>query len=114
MGMSELLDCPFCGGEARLFDISWTTTAYGGHMFKDPFWQVICDKCKAGIGDFNTEAEAIAAWNTRHERTCHIEHMPKNEELRCRSWLACSECGNEIDNYEMKYCPNCGAKVVEQ
>ena len=51
---TTLLPCPFCGGEAskRLF--------YGAR------YGVYCDECDARVGGlFNTEAEAIAAWNTR-------------------------------------------------
>lgn len=52
--MSELLPCPFCGGEAskRLF--------YKGK------YRVHCNVCDAHSGDVvDTEAEAIAAWNSR-------------------------------------------------
>ena len=54
---TELLPCPFCGGEAskRLF--------YGAR------YGVYCDECDARVGGlFLTEAEAIAAWNARAER----------------------------------------------
>jgi len=50
---------------------------------------------------------------TLGERTCHIEHMPKNQNLRCRSWLGCSVCGCEIENPGWNYCPDCGRKVVD-
>ena len=51
--MTELLPCPFCGGEAQtLRNGSWWCVAC-----RMPF---CCD-----IGKFGTEDEAIAAWNTR-------------------------------------------------
>lgn len=111
---TELLPCPFCGGEAsrRLF--------YGAR------YGVYCDECDARVGGlFNTEAEAIEAWNTRTddyeraaeywqrmyaqtfaERTCH--DTGENE------WhFVCSACGYEQNGYECwNYCPNCGARVI--
>lgn len=96
----ELKQCPFCGGEAskRLF--------YGAR------YGVYCDECDARVGGlFNTEAEAIAAWNARAERTC--KGIETNKELSgtdCPAWL-CSECG-ELFEAGAKYCSQCGAKVV--
>ena len=115
--MTDLKPCPFCGGEAKMQKSKrWpddADAAVDGYT-------AVCQNldCILGGNDewwADTEAEAIAAWNTRAERTCHIEHMPKNENLRCRSWLQCSECGEEITNYpqDWNYCPNCGAKVVD-
>lgn len=65
-----LLPCPFCGGEAEVIEAD-----YGMYMTG---YAVCCRKCclKLGVtgrlGEtyewspvFNTEAEAIAAWNTR-------------------------------------------------
>lgn len=95
--MTELKPCPFCGGEARYteksrFHIGW----------------VYCPGCGAASGYYNTEAEAIAAWNTRAEQTCHTERSDCFE---------CSECAF-FDAYaapsDFNYCPNCGAKVVSE
>ena len=51
--MTELKHCPFCGGEAS------TYVAY------DDGYYVCCDECGCGLPVFNTEQEAIEAWNKR-------------------------------------------------
>ena len=50
--MSELLPCPFCGGEAE----------YGLTMAGE---ETYCKKCHAAMPRLTTKAEAIAAWNSR-------------------------------------------------
>ena len=104
VGMSEKMTCPFCGGEAsiRIHDFYDGTRLYTPNC-----------KCGAGIVKvFRTEEEAIAAWNTRAERTCHwigIEEW-KNP-------VECSECGVLVVAHvalDSNYCCNCGARVVER
>lgn len=108
--MSELLKCPFCGGEAETWDGAGP-------------WHVVCTKCGTIGSPCLSEAEAIAAWNTRVERTC--ENTDKYPDYRFK----CSEC-NCVLYYEdldgepwvfvdgvasvPNYCPNCGAKVVDR
>lgn len=96
--MNELLPCPFCGGEAEMLTAE---SMHGGNLYG-----VMCDCCACRTDVYDTEAEAVAAWNTRAERTCYSEYPDRWE---------CSECGF-LDAYTtadfINYCPNCGAKVV--
>lgn len=94
--MDSLLPCPFCGGEAskRLF--------YGAR------YSVYCDECDARVGGlFDTESDAIAAWNTRAERKCEIIEYPD------APIPVCSECrAVQPDDFTVYYCWNCGARVI--
>ena len=114
--MSELRECPFCGGEAK----SWHTI--------DDFW---CSG-RAGCGNDGCyvhpvargtdEDAAIRIWNSRAERTC--EPVKKFSDESPWPRLVCSECGrglhwddivNEVgeESAELQpYC-GCGARVVE-
>ena len=55
------------------------------------------------------ERHMAERWNRRAERTCHYVY----DEMLC-GWV-CSECGGlepVCDN--VRYCPDCGARVVEE
>lgn len=98
--MSELLPCPFCGGEARVERDSFSGSFYVG---------CLNDECLgfSGLGwIYKKEEEAIEAWNTRVERTCHAVFDDSN----WYKWI-CSECGQPIDRAD-NYCFSCGAKVT--
>lgn len=114
--MDELKSCPFCGGEAETHEIidGWIVSCSSDQNVLDGFTHM----AHAYGG---TEAKAIAEWNTRAERTCMFvssrgpDYPP-----------SCSACGYELDLYEClwfeggtygyagNYCPNCGAKVVDE
>lgn len=99
--MTELLPCPFCGGEARVQHQS--RKLYGDVI---DWYGVYCKKQFCGyVSGQSTEAEAIAAWNTRAERTCHYK------EHDALVMLSCDVCGHG-SLHRPNYCPNCGARVV--
>ena len=108
--MSELLPCPFCGGRQtyRKHDGGvWLTTTNHkrGCIMRDALAFVA----------FDTEAEAIAAWNSRAERTCHINELDALTQTLSMvngcSWGECSECGC-LTPTDSVFCVECGAKVV--
>lgn len=111
--MSELKPCPFCGGEAN--------TLHRPHVI-DWRYSVGCndDECRGFIGLswlYKTEAEAIAAWNSRAERTCKIESSYLNDfTSNHECWYEFEmQCGYKFTWDEMEpptYCPNCGARVM--
>ena len=112
----HLLPCPFCGSKAEIKS--------GAPYFR--YVHIACtnENCLASqIFDFafNTEEEAVEAWNTRANRlettklgsgTClmtKLERFDGDEPA-----YQCSECGHK--NYEPElpaFCPNCGAMVTE-
>jgi len=52
--MEELKSCPCCGSKSA-------------HALMLPHWIVTCGNCGMRTGLYETEEQAIAAWNTRHE-----------------------------------------------
>lgn len=104
--MSELKECPFCGGEAKLID--WGDEFAISVDHRDGCWM---DEYE-GYADITADVkqEAIEAWNTRHERKC------KWKTVREGSSIKATECGQLYDWYPLdipKHCPGCGAKVIK-
>ena len=102
-----LKPCPFCGGEADVH--------YFAH--DDSECTVMCSNpnCRASVsarscGSMTTAYNrARKLWNRRAERTCHYVY----DKGLC-GWV-CSECGGlEPVGDHVRYCPNCGAKVVSE
>lgn len=107
MTETNLLPCPFCGGGAETHETT----------FPHHYWYVLCDgECFDHFCERPTEAEAIEAWNTRAERTCHVEDTTCTCNDDVWTTAKCSKCGADytIDFEYLNYCPSCGAKVVKQ
>lgn len=65
---TKLLPCPFCGGKAELN--TWGNDRDGCHVAK-----VICDSCSASADSFETQDQAVAAWNWRSARKWDVSFM---------------------------------------
>lgn len=125
--MDELKPCPFCGGEAETLTAD---SMNGGYLFG-----IMCNDCRSRGDVYDTEAEAVAAWNTRSddykqaaeywqrmyeqafaERTCE-EFGSLRIWQECNVWSHELSCGHEVDTLDMEppnYCPHCGARVVSE
>ena len=127
-----LLPCPFCGGKpyVQIYELDETCVEA----------RVVCSSCHVSTtreyqswrvwhGDDELTrtlaiGRAISRWNRRAERTCRNVCEWNIDTFH----FICSECGAEIggddlgdspvfvgDYHEqMRYCPNCGARVVDE
>ena len=118
-----LKPCPFCGGDAQTMCMDLDSIEEGWQV-----WGVWCmDDLYAEehggyqhghyIDNYATEAEAIAAWNTRHAGTCELHGCEGRISTASRPVWLC-DCGafmaeyTDADTYHKpRYCPNCGRKV---
>lgn len=108
----DLKPCPFCGGQytqVRFMGLKGYPSA-----FESGYRGECCD-CGALTRAFRTEAGAANFWNTRAERTC------RNTESPGEGFFTCSACGGSaVIEWttsgwgKPNYCPNCGAKVVDE
>lgn len=108
---SDLLFCPFCGGEAHIKEVVSAC---------EKLYTVGCSDSECmGYETWllkPTVDEAVAAWNRRAERTCRMVRA-RWDDGECVWGCRCTACGDRF-TYETgttwRYCPACGAKVVEE
>ena len=60
--MAELKPCPFCGGEAFTVE-----NLYYCEPGRVGLWTVECNGCHATTFEYDSEQEAIEAWDRRAE-----------------------------------------------
>ena len=138
--MANLIPCPFCGKDTAVIlkePIFSEGTVYGFQ------YQVICDMhndgCGASAGYRDTISEAKEAWNRRNDISAlpaaDVQPVIETENMATVSdEFICKNCGiylidyskvvmdedsdGYIDKlhyeYEPKFCPECGAKIVEE
>lgn len=58
--MSELKPCPFCGGEAKLENLSLVTDR--------AFWVVHCSKCRVSTPCESKKERVLKIWNRRETK----------------------------------------------
>lgn len=107
---TELLNCPFCGGEAIINTIEPHTHIidkvaqfmpdYNGGTF------IECTKCTAALSG-DTEAEAISAWNTR------AEAQAEPRALICSGCVHQGLYENEIEYGYNSPCTNCKRRCFD-
>lgn len=100
-----LMECPFCGGEAGWMD-----------------GLIVCSGCGVSMRSVVQSYELTnKRWNTRYKRTCEWS-IKKGGTFY--DVYQCSACGYEyaesrtdhgikVELIDAKFCPNCGAEVVD-
>lgn len=129
----ELKPCPFCGGEAMLFDAvgeMWAcckTCLASSRMHSDPIKAAAAWNARAAVTDeqFSLAVHDGEAWQPVRE--CEMLEVQTGD--KTDYWDAveiiwhCQSCHEERAVYgfgedggvwaeKPKFCPNCGAKVV--
>ena len=91
--MNELLPCPFCGGEAVFHNSLRPPETYPCRVY--------CDNCWAEVGGYSTEAEAIAAWNSRAAHsTLTAEQVRKAAKSNSRKYKSPVDDGIWMKEYD--------------
>ena len=112
--MSETLKpCPFCGGDAKI-KCGEIVNRYNTAVYRH--YHVECMSCGVDTRYFDTEADAIEAWNrAMGERTAKvIEHDASITDTDGykyqRSEYLCGACKKKVLGGD-EYCSHCGCRL---
>ena len=101
--------CPFCGSENVKLDSGRDKRNYTIYFGK-------CLDCGSMGHDSRSSDEATEAWNRRAEQTCRL--VSDEKDRGSIHMLFCSLCGEYNGVTErrmyMKYCLNCGARIIKE
>ena len=105
---NDLGPCPFCGCEAHAALAAYASGATA---------HVVCDACGAKVYGYGRGErglrDAVERWNRRAERTCRVVSAKECGGVGYAP--GCSECGWQMaDSMWHNYCPNCGARVMDE
>lgn len=101
----QLRPCPFCGGEANIYQMHFWGTTYTCE----------CSDCGIETKPMDTEAEAIEAWNRRVATDKNVGDKERMAKVVCNGTtmglsFCCGNCGKPVHS-EGKYCHHCGVKL---
>lgn len=96
-----------CGGEAK----------HGYHAGFNCVW---CEDCGISTRDYDTEAEAIQAWNrAMGAKVINVPNKGKWQRRKGSDCWECSEChavleSDDIVRHNYYYCYHCGADMMNE
>ncbi|MCI9130331.1 MAG: hypothetical protein HFJ65_08530 [Eggerthellaceae bacterium] len=119
----EMKSCPFCGGELTIYEFMMGNN-HGYDIYHVDLDRAVSFKCPLAMPQYYNKEDAVAAVNTRAERTCKpriIARTLVGYKEPC-FWQAVCDCGwivgedgtpnlSEFEHLD-NYCGGCGAKVV--
>lgn len=123
--MSELKPCPFCRGEmrVRLYDEDFYRAVLGTEYECDPEYDVehvdrlaaAKARCPLEMECYRTEADAVAAWNTRDNS--EFGGIPcTDENMKAHGWVrerTCENLAKPRDDGDFPFhCSECGAQTL--
>ena len=101
MSEKKLLNCPFCGWEAKICD------GYIEEFLKTEYMKYVkCNYCKASTKLYFSEEEAIKVWNTRKPMERVLERL--NDKL-----MTAVDCSNIYDNPTYDTIIECYEEAIE-